>query len=428
MPVTLVSSARPVVSAIVPTYDHRSHLLQTALASIWGQEGLGEIFDLEVIVADNASADPTAEIIRRYPGTRHIHMGSNRGLWAALNAGLRAATGKYVAFLIDDDLWLRHKLRVQVPAVESANESTIAYSQHVAVSPEGVSISPPMPSGYIFRDCLLQDVALAEQAMLVPRGAFNVAGYFDEDLESAVGDADMYLRLAFHFPFVFVPGPVAIYVRSLEGMACTSVLDGTLESEYPQVLERQLALLKDSDDGLKEKARAQAELWMASLLQEVGELERMAGRLMNALQRYPMMAARPMALKQVKRQLTLAAMASPSPPESIRGYSERLKAAATDGSDRRRAMKRLEGAIWAEFALRSAASGAGIGPVISAANRGFLKNPREWRRISLWRKLVRSANVRGGQAFRRPWDGKLGAAVLPVDQLLGTGLQDLSWL
>jgi glycosyltransferase involved in cell wall biosynthesis len=380
---------RPLVSAIVPTYDHRAHLLQTALSSIWGQEGLGEVFDLEVIVADNASAEPTADVIRRYAGTKHIQMGSNRGLWAALNRGLKEASGKYVAFCIDDDMWLRHKLRVQVPALESAEELTCAYSQHVYVVSDKADVVPrgDLPSGDIFRDCLLHNTFLAEQAMLVPRKAFDVAGYFDEDLKSAAGDVDMYWRLAFHFPFTFVPGPVAVYFRSITGMASTNVVEGSFESEFPRVLDRLLALLGDGDEELKDEARAQGELWFALLLEEVGEFERMATRLMFALERFPGLATRPGVVEQVTRQLSVAAMASESPLRATRSFSDRLKEVPTAEHGHRQAIRRLVGALWAESAVRSARRNAGMGPVVSAG-KALVHNPRELRRKQLLRLLL----------------------------------------
>ncbi len=407
-----VSTERPLVSAIVPTYDHRAHLLQTALASIWGQEGLGELFDLEVIVADNASADPTADVIRRYPGTKHIQMGSNRGLWAALNRGLKEATGKYVAFLIDDDMWLPHKLRVQVPALESVEELTIAYSQHVYFTGDSVDVAPPgaQPSGDIFRDCLLQNTFLAEQAMLIPREAFDVAGYFDEELESAAGDGDMWLRLAYHFPFKFVPGVVAIYVRSITGMASTNVLEGSLESEFPRVLERSLALL-DGHEELKDEARAQHELWFASLLHEVGEFERMAERLVFALKRFPVMATRPRAVKQVTRQLSAAAMASESPSRAVRSFSEQLEGVTAGGGHHGRAMRRLVGTLWGEFALNSGRRDPGMRPVISAA-RAVVYNPGELRREKILRLLLLRPPKRLVRWIRRPVS--LGVPLVPA--------------
>ena len=106
---------KPVVSVIIPTHN-RATLLRTAIATVYAQEGVGELFDLEVIVVDDASSDETAEAARSYPNVKYIRFDDNRGVAAARNAGVKVATGQYIALLDDDDLWLPHKLRTQVPA------------------------------------------------------------------------------------------------------------------------------------------------------------------------------------------------------------------------------------------------------------------------------------------------------------------------
>src|SRR5262245_23517682 len=63
--------ARPLVSAIVPTYN-RAHCLPRALDSIYAQEGLGDQFDIEAIVVDDGSSDATSEVVREYPDLRFI--------------------------------------------------------------------------------------------------------------------------------------------------------------------------------------------------------------------------------------------------------------------------------------------------------------------------------------------------------------------
>ena len=146
------SQPRPLVSVIVPTYAARAPLLKSALASIWAQEGLGEQFEVEPIVVDNASSGPTDEVVRSFPGTRYVRFETNRGAGAARNAGLREATGTYVAFLDDDDLWMPHRLSVQVPVLEQAQEMEVGYSQFINVHRNGtwrMIPDPEGPSGWI---------------------------------------------------------------------------------------------------------------------------------------------------------------------------------------------------------------------------------------------------------------------------------------
>src|SRR4051794_27263733 len=130
-------SPRPRVSAVIPTSADRAHRLQAALASAWAQEGLGELFDQEVIVVDDASSGPTEEIVGRFPGTRRIRLDAPSGPSVARNAGIAEATGDYLAFLDDDDLWLPYKFSTQVAALERASETEVAYGQRFQRDVEG---------------------------------------------------------------------------------------------------------------------------------------------------------------------------------------------------------------------------------------------------------------------------------------------------
>ena len=105
-------TARPLVSAIIPT-QNRAHCLSHAVDSIYAQEGLGEHFDIEIIVVDDASSDSTADVVRRYSGVRYIRQPERRSVSAARNVGLRRARDA-ASRSDDDDVWLPHKLRVQV--------------------------------------------------------------------------------------------------------------------------------------------------------------------------------------------------------------------------------------------------------------------------------------------------------------------------
>ena len=59
--------------------------------------------DLELIVVNDGSTDCSLEIAMEYPGVRIISFEENRGLAAALNAGMDAATGDYLHFMDVDD-------------------------------------------------------------------------------------------------------------------------------------------------------------------------------------------------------------------------------------------------------------------------------------------------------------------------------------
>lgn len=94
----------PAVTVGMPTYN-RAAGLERALESVLGQSEQ----DLEVIVSDNASTDATRQVVEeaaaRDGRIQYLLQEVNLGLTANFNAVLRAARGRYVMVLADDD-WL----------------------------------------------------------------------------------------------------------------------------------------------------------------------------------------------------------------------------------------------------------------------------------------------------------------------------------
>jgi len=96
--------SRCTVSVIVPTRD-RVRWLAEALDSIRSVgERLGQRAAIETIVVDDGS-DPATEDLAAAFGTRYLRS-EGRGVSAARNTGLRTATGDFIAFLDDDDVWM----------------------------------------------------------------------------------------------------------------------------------------------------------------------------------------------------------------------------------------------------------------------------------------------------------------------------------
>lgn len=105
----------PIVSIIIPTYNRASDL-KRALNSVLEQS----FQEWEAIVVDNHSNDDTDNVVQSYNDERirlfKIH---NHGIIAASrNAGIKNATGKYIAFLDSDDWWTVNKLSLSVDALE----------------------------------------------------------------------------------------------------------------------------------------------------------------------------------------------------------------------------------------------------------------------------------------------------------------------
>jgi GT2 family glycosyltransferase len=88
----------PLFSVIIPNWNGK-RFLQPCLDALRKQSYPA----IEVIIADNASTDGSQEYIRtHYPEVRLIELPTNRGFTGACNAGMEAATGRYISLLNND--------------------------------------------------------------------------------------------------------------------------------------------------------------------------------------------------------------------------------------------------------------------------------------------------------------------------------------
>lgn len=108
------------VSVIVPVYN-RFELTRRAVASVLAQT----IPVSDVILIDDGSSDGTSELLSHqvlenpeWRGRVHYFHQHNQGQSAARNAGIQRATGEWLAFIDNDDLWLPQKLEWQFKALE----------------------------------------------------------------------------------------------------------------------------------------------------------------------------------------------------------------------------------------------------------------------------------------------------------------------
>jgi glycosyltransferase involved in cell wall biosynthesis len=128
------------VSVVVPTCD-RPVTLRQALASIRALEGPDLTF--EILVGDNGSSPQTPAIAEEF-GAIYLKA-SKPGPSAARNVGLRAATGDFIAFLDDDDVWLKQHVRSHVGLLDSKRDLDAVLGQVVNTNWELEPFGKPWP-------------------------------------------------------------------------------------------------------------------------------------------------------------------------------------------------------------------------------------------------------------------------------------------
>src|SRR4051812_38104251 len=99
---SLTDIRNPLVSVIVPTFN-RPAMLKDALASIFAQT----YAPIEIIVVNDGGIDAELAIAASNCKSRVVYLKhtSNKGLPAARNTGIKAASGEFIAYLDDDDVY-----------------------------------------------------------------------------------------------------------------------------------------------------------------------------------------------------------------------------------------------------------------------------------------------------------------------------------
>jgi len=116
------------VSIITPVHNAASHVEET-IDSILNQT----FEDWELILIDDFSTDNGVEILKKYEQRdgriRVLENDNNEGAAITRNRGIRAAKGRYIAFLDSDDLWLPNKLEKQLAFMQE-NDYAFTYSSY----------------------------------------------------------------------------------------------------------------------------------------------------------------------------------------------------------------------------------------------------------------------------------------------------------
>ena len=211
----LVSAAKPTVSVVVPTFNGQETIVRT-LRSIAAQRE----HRLQIIVVDDGSRDSTVAAVEASGVSVVLVRQSNSGVSRARNAGAAIATGEYICFVDQDDIWHPDHVRAHLAALNYRPDAGIAVSpyQHWDIR------IPPPPSwsnsfeeielesrycGWVFHEFMLDCWALTSASTL-SRQAWQSIGGFDESREYGE-DWDLWLRASRQTQFVKLTGPSVLY-------------------------------------------------------------------------------------------------------------------------------------------------------------------------------------------------------------------------
>ena len=350
----------PRISIVTPSCNQAKYVGET-IESVLSQEG---DFEIEYSVMDGGSTDGSADIIRRYADLvasggwsarcRGITMSwvseRDAGQTAAINAGLRHATGDIFSYINSDDLYFRGAFQRIVEAFARDPAADFVYGDGDVIDGAGARqwewLSRPYNHAVMtsyhwlwndFTNYILQQATFWRRRVRERIGDFDPAFHFAMDAEYWIRAGAAGLRLR-HLPeklgkFRMIEGtkslssPTVFWEDQLEifrryrgsGMLgdffaffyynIARQHDGDLPraiKEGAQVFERWRHLPKDEFDALERDAcrgQALARALLARDLQRAGSEAQAGAMLRQAVAERPMLALRPVVLAVLFRRV-----------------------------------------------------------------------------------------------------------------------------
>jgi len=249
-----INGETPIISVIVPTHN-RPDMLKETIQSILDQT----FQNFEIIVVNDAGRD-VSTVVKAFnsPKISYLSHETNKGLAGARNTGIKAARGKYIAYLDDDDIFYPEHLETLVTFLQKSGESvayTDAYRAHQIVQKDGTYAiterDVPYSFDFNFKDILIGNY-IPVTCFMHDIKCIHEAGYFDESLHSHE-DWDLWIRMSQKFPFHHIKKLTCEFRWREDGTSMTS----SKEPEFISTQEKIYIKYQHISSKLPDVARAQ---------------------------------------------------------------------------------------------------------------------------------------------------------------------------
>ena len=137
--------------------------------------------NVEYIVVDGGSKDGTMDIVRQYAGAIDYFVSEpDKGIYQAMNKGLRLASGDFVLILNADDWYSRNAVRLLVGKARET-DSDITHANAWVISETGRRENLLKP--WLHDGIYTRSMPLRHETMLVSSAAYNKFGAYDESFK-----------------------------------------------------------------------------------------------------------------------------------------------------------------------------------------------------------------------------------------------------
>jgi glycosyltransferase involved in cell wall biosynthesis len=201
----------PLVSIIMPVYNGEAYLRE-ALDSAFAQT----YRRFELIAIDDGSRDGSAAILDGCGDrVRIVREGRGGNAGIARRKGIATATGAYLAFLDQDDLWMPEKLEKQVAFMETHPDVGLSFTSFKILLNDGYQHEdfyaerPQVPTK-VDLESLFRENSIYMPTPMVRRSTYDAVGGLDERL-SGTDDFHLWMKIAIVSQIGFLPDVLGVY-------------------------------------------------------------------------------------------------------------------------------------------------------------------------------------------------------------------------
>ena len=184
--------------------------------------------NIEYLVVDGGSSDATLDILREYEGRLSFTTEPDRGMYDAMNKGIRRARGKWIHIVNADD-WYASPDALARTVPQLAQDRT-NYCDLIRVYPHR---EPVLQSREVSRWMLYIAAFLPHPTLIVAREQYDRVGLYDAELRIA-SDHDLILRMIRYFP----PKHIPIVLSNMDQTGVSARALSTSLDEFTQVTIR----------------------------------------------------------------------------------------------------------------------------------------------------------------------------------------------
>lgn len=181
--------------SIITSCFNREKTIRDSIESVLKQNYL----DIEYIIVDGASTDQSLNIINEYKDRIALIISEpDKGMYEAINKGIRKATGDIIGLVHSDDILYASDTISHIVKRFNETDSDLVYGDGLFVDSKNINkVIRRWKSGTYSRNKIKKGWLPLHTTVYIKKEHFSQVGYYDESFKIAA-DSDFLVRYMYH--------------------------------------------------------------------------------------------------------------------------------------------------------------------------------------------------------------------------------------